>query len=192
MKSVKKSSKTTLPKRDAIKELFFNEPTKHWHFEDILKKGDLSRAQTNHWLREMLKEGLIRRVKPRGKMPHFIACWESPHYTNAKKLFALEQFYQCGFLDRLASLPCKTVILFGSMARGDWYTESDIDLFVYQEKGNASLGQYLSALKREVQIFSAEDKEDLQRLGGPLLRNILKGIVIQGNIPQEVYHYAAI
>ncbi|HLC98163.1 MAG TPA: nucleotidyltransferase domain-containing protein [Candidatus Nanoarchaeia archaeon] len=179
--------------KETIKELFFNEPTKQWHFEQVRKTSGLSRAQTNAWLKKLQKEQLITRLKPRKKMPYFIANHASAHFRNAKKLFALTKLYESGLLDYLTSLEnAKTVILFGSFSRGDWYRESDVDLFLYGDIDQLGLGPYLSKLQREIQIFSGKQEEDLRHLGASLLRNILKGMVLKGDIPLEVLKHAAV
>lgn len=176
-----------------IKELFFNQPTKHWHFGQLLKEAGLSRAQTNQWLKKLLKENHIKRIKPKGKMPFYVANYEHPHYQNSKRLYALQQLYQSGFLDYAASLEkAKTIVLFGSFSRSDWYKESDIDLFVYGDIDYLNLGPYLSKLHREVQLFAGKTEKDLQRMGPALLRNILKGITLKGTIPLEVIKNAAV
>ncbi|MDP3639701.1 MAG: nucleotidyltransferase domain-containing protein [Nanoarchaeota archaeon] len=182
-----------MPKKETMKELFFNEPAKQWHFEQLRKSSGLSRAQTNAWLKKLHNEQLITRIKPRKKMPYFIANHTAVHYRNAKKLFALTKLYESGLLDYLSSLEkAKTVILFGSFSRGDWYKESDIDLFLYGDIDQLGLGPYLSKLQREIQIFSGKQEEDLRQLGAPLLRNILKGMVLKGDIPPEVLKHAAV
>jgi len=171
----------------AIKELFFDYPTRQWHFEQLLKESGLSRAQTNEWLKRLLKEGLIKRIKPRGKMPHYIAQYDSAYYINSKKLFALQKFHSTGFLQHLSSLKqAKAVIIFGSMIRGDWYKESDIDIFVYGNAEELELGKYWLKLGREIQFFGCKNKQELKQYNPALLNNILNGYMVKGNIPVEV------
>ncbi|MBU1622070.1 MAG: nucleotidyltransferase domain-containing protein [Nanoarchaeota archaeon] len=167
-----------------IKELFFDYPTKQWHFEQLLEKASLSRAQTNAWLKKLLKEDLIKRVKPKGKMPHYIAKYDSPAYVSAKRLFALEKFHSSGFLSHLLSLEqAETIIIFGSIVRGDWYKESDIDLFVYGNADGLELGKYWIKLGREIQFFGCRNRKELQEYSPALLKNILKGYTVKGSIP---------
>lgn len=174
-----------------IKELFFNQPTKHWHFEQLLNISGLSRAQTNQWLKKLLKDNLIKRIKPRGKMPYYIAQYESPHYRNTKKFYGLTKLHESGLFDYLASFEnVKNIILFGSFARSDWYEESDIDLFIYGDQKNIMVGQHEAKIHRDIQLFVGKNKEDLKRMGPGLLRSILKGIVIKGEIPLEVINHA--
>lgn len=176
-----------------ISELFFNHPTKQWHFEELLKTCGLSRAQTNEWLKKLQAEKIVKKIKPTGKMPYHIANYQEPHYQNSKRLFALTSLHNIGLLDYLSSIPkVETIILFGSFSRWDWHDGSDIDIFIYGDIDEVLVGKFATKLKREIQVFASKDTKDLKRLGAPLLRNILKGITIKGNIPQEVINNAAI
>ncbi|MBI2137235.1 hypothetical protein HYU12_01815 [Candidatus Woesearchaeota archaeon] len=74
------------PKERDVLELFFNEPTKHWHFKDVVKQARISEDRANYWLRKLMREDVINHVKQRGKMPYFIARYEHPDYENKKKL----------------------------------------------------------------------------------------------------------
>jgi len=170
-------------KEKSILWLFFNEPTKQWHFEEILSAGKISRPQALHWLNKFIKEGLIKRIKPRGKMPYFQAHFESPAYRTRKRLFALSLLQESGFLDHLLSLPeAKTAIIFGSFTRADWHSESDIDVFIYGSDEELETTKYEKALHRNIQVFAAKNQADLEHMGPDLLRNILEGVVIKGKI----------
>jgi predicted nucleotidyltransferase len=166
-----------------VVELFFGNATKHWHFEEILRKSKLSRSKANKWLSRLVQKNIIRRVKPKGKMPHYVANFEHPAYRNSKKIYALRLFYETGFLNHLMSLPkAKTVIIFGSFARADWYADSDIDLFVYGDDEGMEKVKYERKLKHDIQIFTATTRADLQKFGPDLVQNILKGYLVQGDL----------
>lgn len=170
-----------MKKEEGVLGLFFNEPTKHWHFEDILKTAKISRPQAAQWLRKFVQEGLIQRIKPKRKMPYYVSNYESPAYRIKKRVYTINRLYQSGFMVHLMALPkVQTVILFGSFARADWHTESDIDLFVYGNPEDLDLVKYERLLHREIQLFNARNKEDLKKMGAPLLLNILKGQTIKG------------
>lgn len=179
--------------KPTLKELFYDHPSKHWHFEQLRQESGLSRAQTNEWIQKLRKDNLVVRTKPRGKMPYYTANYHHQHYQNGKRLYALQQLYHSGFLDYITSLErAETVVLFGSFSRSDWYKESDIDIFVYGDIEHLRLGPYLSKLHREVQLFTGKTEEDLQKMGPALLRNIIKGITLKGAIPLEVIKNAAV
>ena len=123
------------------------------------------------------------RIKPRGKMPYFQADFKSASYRTRKRVFALEQLQRSGFLDHLVQLPsAKTVIIFGSFVRADWYSGSDIDVFVYGANGGIDIEKYSHVLKRDIQLFEAMNSADLKKFGTGLLRNIMEGIVLKGKL----------
>ena len=169
-------------KENRVLELFFDNPTKEWHFEEILKEVNISRSKADGWLKQFVKEGIVQRVKPKGKMPYYVANHESSTYRNRKKLFALNKLYESGFLDYLSGLKAKTVILFGSITRSDWYKKSDIDLFIYGDSRDLEIAKYESKLHRSIQVFSAGNKSDLAKLGEGLIKNIISGDLVKGDL----------
>lgn len=178
-------------KGNKVLELFFNQPTKHWHFEEILKKSKVSRDKANKWLKKFIKENIIKKIKKKTKMPHYIGNYKHPEYKNRKRLFTLNQFYKSGFLNHLQSLKkAKTVIIFGSMSRSDWHKESDIDLFIFGNDDGLNLGKYELKLHRDIQLFTAKIKKDLKKMGSGLIRNILEGYRVKGNIDFLEVKYA--
>lgn len=170
-------------KEEYVLELFFENPTREWHFEDILKEAKITRSKADIWLKKFAKERFIKRIKEKSKMPYYIANYESTSYKNKKKLFALNKFYESGLLNHLSSLEkAKTVIIFGSFARSDWYKDSDIDIFIYGNPEGLRIKDYEMKLKKDIQLFVCHTKEELTKFGLGLIRNIIKGNLIKGNI----------
>lgn len=167
-------------KENNVLELFFNESSKRWHFEEVIKESKLSRDKTNKWLIRFQKEGLIKKIKEKAKMPYYIADFESPSYKNRKKLYALERFYKTGLLNHLMELKeAKAVILFGSFSRADWHTNSDIDIFILGNGDKFQQGLYEKKLGREIQTFIYKEENKIQK---DLLKSILTGYTIKGSL----------
>src|SRR3989344_1507993 len=170
-------------KEKVLLELFFDNPTREWHFEEIIKEAKTARSKADRWLKKFIKEGLIKRLKEKGRMPYYISNHDSSSYRNKKKIFALNNLYDSGFLNHLSSLPeAKTVILFGSFARSDWYKGSDVDLFIYGKTNGLKIAMYEMKLHREIQLFTCNSQKELIKLGEGLIRNIIKGNLIKGDI----------
>lgn len=170
-------------KEGKVMELFFENPTREWHFEEIVKEADISRSKADNWLKKFVKDGLIRRIKKRGRMPFYISSYTSSGYKNKKRLFALNRLYESGFLNHLHSLKkAKTVILFGSFSRSDWYKNSDIDIFIYGDPEKLKIAEYELKLHRNIQLFICQNREELAKLGDGLIRNIIKGNLIKGSL----------
>ena len=174
-------------KEEQVLELFFNS-SRHWHFEELLEKVKISRAQLAQWLKRFEKEGIILRMKEEGKMPHYNQYFESPGFQNRKKLYAMKRFYESGFLNHLASLAkARVIILFGSFSRADWHEDSDIDVFIYGKDDDFEQGKYEVKLKREIQVHNARNMEDLKRMD-KLLPYIVSGDFIKGSIEDLKVH----
>lgn len=170
-------------KENKILELFFEYPSKHWQFKEVKNRVKLPDNKTSKWLKKLVKEKIVTRVKPKGKMPFYVGNYNAPEYQNTKRLFGMKMVHESGFLNHLCSLKkADAVILFGSLSRGDWYNESDIDLFIYGEETGLELNRYSKKLGREVQLFVCKNRKDFRKLGNSLIKNIILGDIIKGDL----------
>ena len=170
-------------KEEKVMELFFENPTKEWHFEKIIKEVKIARSKADNWLKNFVKDRIIKRIKKRGKMPYYIGNYNSSEYKNKKRIFALAKLYESGLLTHLDSLQkAKTIIIFGSFSRSDWYKNSDVDIFIYGNPEGLKIVDYELRLHRDIQLFICQNKEELGKLGDGLIRNIIKGNIIKGNL----------
>ncbi len=168
-------------KEDSILELFYNS-SKHWHFEEIMEHANISRPQLAKWLRTLENEGIIKRIKPKGKMPYYVHDFHNPKFSVRKRLYAQQKLALSGLLDHLASLDkAKVVILFGSFSRWDWYKDSDIDIFIYGSDDEFKQGKFELKLHRDIQVHIAKDKNDLKRMD-KMMPYIVSGNFIKGSI----------
>src|SRR3989344_2526126 len=169
--------------KGTIKSLFFNQTLRRWHFEAILSESGISRERANHFLKELLKDKFIIRVKKRGKMPYYLANRESAKFRSEKKLYGLRILEESGLFETLNTCKgIKTAILFGSFARGDWNKSSDIDLFIYGDDKEFNQGFFEKKLGREIQVFSYDQPSKIKELDPSLIPNILKGISLTDSI----------
>ncbi|MBN1386693.1 nucleotidyltransferase domain-containing protein [Candidatus Woesearchaeota archaeon] len=173
-------------KEEDVLRLFFENPAKHWHFCELNKEIRIAESKLAKWLKRFQEEKIITRTKEKGKMPYYVSNHEDGNYKLRKRIYAMNQLCSCGILDDLADVEC--AILFGSFARSDWYFGSDIDIFIYGD-GEINLQQYESKLRREIQIFSVKNKEELKKFRRSVIYNVLRGVVVKGTIPQEVSAY---
>ncbi len=170
-------------KENKVLKLFFNQPTKEWHFEELIKETKMARSKVDRWLKKLVKEKIIVKVKKKSRWPHYRGNYASPEYRTRKKLFALQELSDSGLWKHLLSLPkAKTIFVFGSFARSDWYKESDIDLFIYGNSEGLKIAPYELKLNREIQLFSCENKTELNKFNPALMRNIIKGELIKGDL----------
>ncbi|MBI2576622.1 nucleotidyltransferase domain-containing protein [Candidatus Woesearchaeota archaeon] len=175
-------------KEERILELFLNEPSKHWHFGQIVGTAKVSEPCSNKWLKGMLRENIIQKVKPRGKMPYFIGNFRNENYRNKKKIYALEKMSKSGLLVKLQQLKnAKAVVIFGSYARSDWNSQSDVDIFVLGDPGDLKFGVLWGGLgfqgrARELQVHSYSSIEETRGIHSGLMKNVVKGYFVKGCI----------
>ena len=168
-----------LSKRDALLDIIFAEP-KRWHFEELRRRVPLGKPQLARWLRQFCREGILRRVKPEGKMPYYVQNADDARFRNRKRLFGLAKLLQSGLLDHLASLRgAAVVVVFGSFSRWDWYGDSDIDVFVYGDSAQVETSAYGRKLRHDIEIHAAKDAQGLKRLE-QLLPSVLCGYFVKG------------
>ena len=169
-------------KEDNLLEQFFNEPTRHWRFKELRSVG-LVDNKISRWLKRFAAEQLIQKITPKGKLPFYVGNYEHPNYQNRKRLYMQQKLYESGFLNHLASLKgAKTVIIFGSMARGDWHKESDIDLFILGSDDDLEQSVFERKLGRTIQVFRSNDGKGLNKFKNALLLSIVKGDIVKGDV----------
>lgn len=160
-----------------------NSPLTEWHFEQITKEAKVTKAVCNKWLKKYVSSGLLKRVKQKGKFPHYSAGINNPIYQSMKKIYSLEKLHNSGLIAKLLSLKsAKTIILFGSMAKGDWHKESDIDLFIIGKIDDFDKNKYETKLQRHIDMWVYETINDLKKIRSGLVQNVTNGYVIKGQI----------
>jgi len=167
--------------------LFFEQPTRHWHFKDIKAKVPIADNKISRWLKIFRAQNLITRVKPKKRMPYYISNCEDPNYQNKKRIFALKKLYETGFLNHLSALKkAKTVIIFGSFVRWDWHKDSDIDLFIYGDPEGLDAAKYWPKLHKQVQTHAFQNLKQIKKIRSGLLKNVLKGYLVKGSMDELI------
>ena len=169
-----------MSKENLVLERFYNYPTKHWHFNELAV--DIAESKLDRWLKRFQKQKIIIRVKKTGSMPFYISNHQNPEYQNRKRIFGLSMLHESGLLNHLSLSKARNVVLFGSLTRWDWYSESDIDIFVFGNSDDIEIRQYETKLNREIHLFEAKNLQDLRMIGGALLKSIISGYVVKGEI----------
>ena len=56
---------------EVLKLILENSPLKEWHFAEIVREAKVTKAVANKWLKKYVKEGLLIKIKEKGKFPFF-------------------------------------------------------------------------------------------------------------------------
>ncbi len=172
---------------NVLKLILENSPLKEWHFKEITKQAKVTKAVANKWLKKYVAQGLLIRIKKERKFPFFTAGSNNQIYYSAKRIYALEQLYNTGLISKLLSLKnAKTIILFGSIIRGDWYADSDIDIFIHGSSKDFDKNIYESKLKKHIELQVFENKDEINEVKTGLIKNVINGYVLKGQISDIV------
>ena len=168
---------------NVLKLILENSPLKEWHFEEICREAKVTKAVANKWLKKYVKGGLLTYVKEKGRFPHFTVGSGNSEYYSLKRVYALEKLHQSGLIPKLLSLKnAKTIILFWSIIRGDWYKDSDIDIFVFGDISDFDKHLYEFELGKHIELHVFQETSEIQEVKTGLIKNIINGYVLKGQI----------
>ena len=170
--------------KDLIKQVLMDWPEKPFHIREIAKKIDINPMTARKYLSELKEEGFAVEIPSKLKIKDYILNQENEYVKLEKKFYNIKKIISSGIIDALNdSLGYPGIILFGSMAKGEDNSDSDVDLFVYSEtKKDIEVGTYEKKIKRNIQLF-VMNRKDFERnkvRNKNLMNNILNGIKISG------------
>lgn len=165
-----------------LKLILQSSPLKLWSFTEITQKAQVTKAVANKWLKHLVNQGIIHYIKTPGQFPYYTAGKNNPVYISTKRIYALKQLHDSGLIPHLMSSSASTVILFGSMINGDWYENSDVDIFILGNLRNFDKNRFERTLNRYIELHMFENKEQLQSIQTGLINNIVNGYVVKGAI----------
>lgn len=169
---------------DNILNFFIKEPEKQFHVRQISKLLDKSPTTISKYLKELEEKNILKSEK---KLNHllFKANVENEKFKQLKLNYNLNLLYDSGLVDYLIkelNYP-EAIILFGSFARAENSSASDIDLLIISSsKKEAKLTKFEKKLGYKIQIFihSKRDIEKMKEKNKELLNNWINGITLYG------------
>ena len=150
--------------RKKILKLFFEEPRTEVHLREIARKSGVSRDNVDKSMRLFVKEHLFQRkeisnmvfFKPNLQNPRLLKIFEllelekrEDFFDKNKKIARLIRKYTQDIVN-LTNKNIQMVILFGSVARGEWSHGSDIDIMVVVSEKKKELTGTLDRAKVDV------------------------------------------
>jgi predicted nucleotidyltransferase len=165
----------------AVADVFFTEPTKQHYLMEIAKKSGLAHTSVKKHLERMKKTGIIKETsekKGKRSFPIYTANPENMEYKRYKRAFNLLKLEESGLTAYLKDkLMPKSIVLFGSYARGEDIEESDVDIFIEHEKEELDLTKFEKQINRKIQLHF---KEKFKEYPAELKNNIINGIILSG------------
>lgn len=145
--------------------------------KDIFKAAKISRAGVNFAVADLVKEKLIKKIK-KGRLSFYTLNFQSPLIKQLKivaNLLTLQSL-----IKRIQNISLK-ITLFGSAARGENISDSDIDLFIVSHR-TKEVEEIISknVLARKIQaiIKSPGQLVKFEKQNKTLIGEIERGIIL--------------
>ena len=151
-------------RRKKILEVFMKSPFKEIHLREIARLSNVSLTNADNSLKLFVKDGMFKRrnvsnmtfFKPHLESEGLLKIFEfleierrKGFYNKNKKIARLLQKYTQDIID-LSNKGIQMVMLFGSVARGEWTKGSDIDILVVVSKKDKDVIAVLDKAKVDV------------------------------------------
>ncbi len=163
-----------------IIEQFFYSGLNRLQASKIINKTGYDFKTVKKYLRDLVKLGLVKEYNDLNT-PTYGANYRNKFFLNIKREKMLDSIFISGLPQYLnKKLREKAGILFGSCARGDYYEDSDIDIFIQSKKDKLNLSKYEKRLKRKINLFFEEKWQNLNE--GMKTGLLNDGISINGRL----------
>lgn len=161
--------------QEEILDIFYENPTKEFHMREIARILKSSKTSISYHINKLLKTNII--ISKKGVFKSYIANEDSKEYRYSKLLHGLKKIYDSGIIQYIEQNNPRCIVLFGSFAKAEYDTNSDIDLFVQMSEITLDLSKYEKKLKHKINIFF---EPNINKLSPELLNNIINGIKLYG------------
>ena len=162
-------------------EIFFVYPTKYHYLIDISRKIGLAHTSVKENLDKLVKLGLVTEsAEKKGgrKFPLYKANIDNKLFRKHKAIYNLLSILESNLVESIEEkLMPKSIVLFGSYARGEDTEGSDIDLFVECKKEQLIIDKFEKKLNRKIELHFNENFKVYPK---ELKNNIINGIVLSG------------
>lgn len=136
-----------------ILKFFFNNPYKEFYLRELAKKLKLSPFAIKKYMDILIKEDLILE-KRKANLRYFKANVNDLFFKHLKIAFSIKEMKQSGLikeiLEKMANV--SSIVLFGSVAKGEDDENSDIDIVVIGKEKNFSLAEARKKLGKEINL----------------------------------------
>jgi predicted nucleotidyltransferase len=164
---------------EKVIKLFFEGPGERLHVREVARRTGLSPPGAMKILRRLKNEGLLIE-EPNNVVVNYRGNYDSSRFVALKRLTNLFSLYECGLIEELSkhySLP-ECIVLFGSYARGEDTTRSDIAIAIVTEMDDVpQLHKYEKKLNRKISIHTISN---LKEEDSNFRNSLANGIVLSG------------
>ena len=157
--------------------VFFEDCYRRVHVREYARLHQLSPPTASKVLAQYHKEGLLHREMDRNYLTYF-AHKESALFKDFSRIYWSERLKELlQFLEKQLISP--TVILYGSLSKGETLPNSDIDLAIIAPKRDLILTAFEKKIKRTIQVLWCNS---LSKVPSELSNNIINGYILRGRL----------
>lgn len=168
-------------------KFFLKNPYTEVYLRELAKKLALSPYATKKYVDLLVEQGLIKEER-KANLRYFKANTNNLFFKHLKISFSINIILQSGLVEFLTEqIPnASSIVLFGSMAKGEDDEESDADILVIGKEKNLDLSKMEEKIGKEINlhIFSWSKWNKKSRQDEPFYYEIVGyGIVLHGEMP---------
>ncbi|HLC32096.1 MAG TPA: nucleotidyltransferase domain-containing protein [Candidatus Nanoarchaeia archaeon] len=162
-------------KWDKLLELFFEFPNESFSVRSLSKKTRIPSSSIQRYLQMLRKEELITYENKANITLYF---------KFKKAIHIIDKIYRSNLLDFInRELNPSLIVVFGSVRKGEYEKESDIDLFVESSiDKNLNLEHYERILGHKIHLLI---EKDIGKIQPNLFKNVVNGIKLGGYLNIE-------
>jgi len=170
-----------------VLNFFLENPYKEMYLRELAKKLQLSPFAIKKYVDLLIKEGLVKDEK-KANLRYFKANFNNLFFKHLKISFNVNILLKSGLVDFLKEnlANVSSIVLFGSVAKGEDDKESDTDLLVIGKEKHLNLGEFEKKIKRDINIhmFSWSEWNKKAKGDEPFYSEIIcYGIPFYGELP---------
>ena len=166
--------------QEKLLKQFFYHPMKPFHVRELSRIAHVDAKTVMKYLRTWQQQGLVRRVHPIGRFVYYESQRTGRAYHYEKSQMIVKHIIYSGLIDYLEEhLHPKALVLFGSMQKGTYHLQSDIDIYAQAQQIHIDLHRFEQKLGHSVNLFFEPKPKKLSK---GLLTNIYNGYILAGNL----------
>lgn len=168
-------------------EFFLTNPYKEVYIRELAKKLKISPFATKKYADILVKERLILEER-RANLRYLKANISNLFYKHLKISYNMRQLLKSGIIDFLKNniANITSIVLFGSLAKGEDNKESDIDILIIGKQKYIDLDSFENKLNKEITLhfFSWSEWNEKAKEDHPFYYEIINhGIPLYGELP---------
>lgn len=168
-------------------EFFLINPYEEVYIRKLAKKLNISPSATKKYADILIKEGLILDER-RANLRYLKSNVNNLFYKYLKISYNIKELSKSGLVEFIRNNTANTtsIILFGSLAKGDNDDKSDVDITVIGKQKDLDLHEFENKLNREITIhfFSWSEWNEKAKKDHPFYYEVINnGIPLYGELP---------